>query len=149
MGADREIIPLACIAPLARTHPLLTGTYMSLAAAYTLLAERNDAWNLDAPLVPLTRWLRGSLYRTFPGVKSFPPLDMANHIMVSCQTLQRQLVPRIPTVPATPAPNCVVLQKQQVTQAVPVKKKRYAERWDLQAASLYRLTEVQGPEDLP
>ena len=43
--ADRACITLACIAPLALTHPLLTAPYMSPAAAYTLLSTRTAAWN--------------------------------------------------------------------------------------------------------
>ena len=42
-GAERESIPLACIALLALTHLLLTNPYMSLAAAYTLLSARTAA----------------------------------------------------------------------------------------------------------
>ena len=47
-GAERESIPLACIAPLSLIHPLLTASYMSSAAAYTLLSARITAWNWDA-----------------------------------------------------------------------------------------------------
>ena len=61
-GAKRASIPLACIAPLALTHTFLNDPYMSLAAAYTLLSARTAAWNWDAPLAPLTIWLRASLY---------------------------------------------------------------------------------------
>ena len=63
-GAERSSIHLACITPLALTHPLLTTTYMSTAASYTLLSARTAAWNLDAPLAPLIIWLRASLYQT-------------------------------------------------------------------------------------
>ena len=56
---------------------------------------------------------------------------------------------RIPTGPATPAPTYIVQQAQQVAKAAPEKNKSPVERWDLQAASLYRLSDVQGPEELP
>ena len=122
---------------------------MSPASVYTLFSARTSAWNWDAPHAPLMRWLRASLYQTCPGVKSVPPLEMANHITVIRQTLQRQLVPCIPAGPATPALTYIVHQAQKVSQAAPAKMKRPKERWDLHAASLYRLIEVQGPEDLP
>ena len=73
---------------------------------------------------------------------------MADHITVRFQTLQRQMVPHISAGPAIPAPTYILHQIQQFAQAAHAKKKRPAERWDLQAASLYRLTAVQGPEDL-
>ena len=63
-GAEIASIPIACIAPLPLIHPLLTAPYMSLAAAYTLLSAITAAWNWDAPLAPLMRWLRASLYQT-------------------------------------------------------------------------------------
>ena len=144
-GAEREITPLDYIVPLALTHPLLTDHYTSPAAAYILLSARTAAWNWDAPLVPLMLWLRVSLYQMCPGVKSLPTLDMADHITVGRQTLQRHLVPRIPAGPTTPALTYIVHQTQQVPQTEPAKKKSLAERWDLQAASLYRLDKVQGP----
>ena len=59
------------------------------------------------------------------------------------------MVPRIPEGPATSDPTYIVRQAQQVSQAAPPKKKIPAERWNVQAASLNMLTEVQGPEDLP
>ena len=93
-------------------------------------------------------WLRESLYKTCPGVTSLPPLQLANHITVSRQTLQRQMVPRTPAGPAAPTPTYII-QNQPMAQAAPAKKKYPAERWDLQAPSLYRLVDVQGPEDLP
>ena len=74
---------------------------------------------------------------------------MAGHITVSRQNLQRQLVPRIPVGPATPSPTYIVYQAQQVSKAAPANNKIPAERWDLHALSLYRLTGVQGPEELP
>ena len=74
---------------------------------------------------------------------------MADHITVGRQNLQRQLVPHIPAGPATPDPTYIVHQAQQVTQAAPAKKKIPAERSDLQALSLYTLTNVQGTEELP
>ena len=77
-GAERVSTPLACITPLALTHPLLTAPYIPPAAAYTLLSSRTTAWNWDTPLAPLMRCLRASLYQTFPGVKSLPPLEMAD-----------------------------------------------------------------------
>ena len=40
-------------------------------------------------------------------------------------------------------------QSQQFAQVAPVKKKIPEERWYLQAYSLYRLSDVQGPEELP
>ena len=107
-GAEREIIPLACIAPLSLIHPLLSAPYMSQAAAYVLLSARTTVWNWDAPLAPLMKWLRAYLYQMCPGVKSLPSLDMSNHITVGRQTLQRQLVPRIPAGPATPSPTYIV-----------------------------------------
>ena len=77
--------------PLVLAHTLLTAPYLSPAAAYTLLLERVIAWNWDAPLAPLMTWLRASLYQAYMGVKSLPPLELADHITVSRQTLQRQL----------------------------------------------------------
>ena len=74
---------------------------------------------------------------------------MADHITVGCQTVKRQLVPRIPAGPNTTVLAYIVHQSQKVAHASPAKKKVPEERWELQAASLYRLTEVQGPEDLP
>ena len=74
---------------------------------------------------------------------------MTNHITVSRQNLHRQMIPCIPAGPATSAPTYIVDQSQQVTQAAPVKKKIPEERWYLQASSLYRLSNVQGPEELP
>ena len=147
--AERARIPLTCITPLALTYPLLTAPYISPDSAYTLLSARTADWNWEAPLVPLTRWIRVSLYQTCLGVKYLPPLEMADHITVGHQNLQRQLVPHIPAGPATPDPTYIVHQAQQVTQAAPAKKKSPAERWDLQASSLYRLADIQGPEDLP
>ena len=122
---------------------------MSPAASYNILSARTAAWNWDAPLAPLLIWIRASLYQMCPGVKYLPPLEMANRITVVRQNLQRQMVPRIPVGPATPAPTYIVHQAQQVAQAAPAKKKSPAERWDLQASSLYRLADIQGPEDLP
>ena len=82
------------------------------------------------------RWIRASLYQIFPGVNSLPPLDMADHITVGRQNLQRQLVPRIPAGPATPALTYIFHQAQQVAQSDTEKKKIPAERWDLQASSI-------------
>ena len=81
------------------------------------------------------------MYQTSPGVKSLPLLNMADHIMVGRQILQRHLVPCISAGPATPAPTYIVHQAQQVAQSAPAKKKLPAERWDLQASSLYRLVD--------
>ena len=149
-GTEIARIPLACITPLALIHPLLTAPYMSPAATYTLLSARNASWNWEAPLAPLMRWLRASLYQMCPGVPYLPPLEMYNHITVVRQTLQRQLIPRIPAGPATPAPapTYIVHQSQQVFQAALAKKKSPTERWDLQAASLYQIADIQGPEEL-
>ena len=94
------------------------------------------------------KWLRESLNQTPPGVKSLPPLEMADRIMVGRQNLQRQLVPHIPAGPVTPALTYIVHQAQQVAQAPTAKKKSLEERWDLQASSLYMLADVQGPEEL-
>ena len=127
-GADRVSIQLAYIAPLVLIHLLLTAPYMSPAAAYTLLSAKTAAWNWDDPLAPLMKWLRASLYHPFPGVTSLPPLDMADHITVGQQTLQRKLVLRIPTGLATPALTYIVQQAQQVAQATPANKKSPAER---------------------
>ena len=95
------------------------------------------------------KWLGAYLYQTCPGLKSLPPLDMADHITFGRKNLQRQLVPLIPVSPATPAPTYILHQAQQVAQTAPAKKKIPAESWDLQASSLYRLADVQGPEELP
>ena len=73
-GAERESIPLACITPLALTHPLLTAPYMSPSAAYTLLSARTAAWNWDSSLVPLMTLLQEFLYPICPGVTSLPPI---------------------------------------------------------------------------
>ena len=94
-------------------------------------------------------WLRASLYQACTGVKSHHPLKLADHITVILQTLHRQLVPHTCAQPATPVPTYIVQQTQQVAQATPAKKKNPAELWDLQAPSLYRLSNVQGLEELP
>ena len=57
------------------------------------------------------------------------------------------MVPRTPSGPAAPPPTCII-QSQLAAQAAPAKKKDPAERWYLQAPSLYRIVGVQGPEDL-
>ena len=94
-------------------------------------------------------WIRASMYQACPGLKSLPPLDLANHIMVRRQTLQRHLVPRTCAILATTAPTYVFQQTQPVSQAAPIKKKKPAECWELQAPSLYRLAEIQGPKEIP
>ena len=94
-------------------------------------------------------WLRASLYQVFLVVKSLPSLELANHITVSRQTLQTQLVPHTRATQATPALTYIVQQAQPVAQAAPAKKENPVERWDLQAPSFYRLADVQGPEELP
>ena len=75
-------------------------------------------------------------------------IELADHITFSRQTLQRQMVPRNPAGPATPTP-AYIIQNQPAAQAAPAKEKDPAEQWDLQAPSLYRLANVQVPEDLP
>ena len=147
-GTDTARIPRVCIAPLVLAHPLLTAPYLSPAAAYTLLSARVTARNWDASLAPLMIWLRASLYQACPVENSLPPLKLADHITISRQTLQRQLVPRARAQPATPAPTYIVKQAQ-TDQATPDKKKNPEERWDFQAPSLCRLANVQGPEDQP
>ena len=57
------------------------------------------------------------------------------------------MVPRTPTGTAAPSPTYVI-HNQPTAQTAPAKKKDPAERRDLQAPSLYRLTDVQGTEDL-
>ena len=146
---ERPRIPLAYIAPLTLAHPLMTAPYLSPADAYTLFSAISTAWKRVAPLEPLMKWLRASLYQTFQGVNSLPPLDKAYHITVGHKKLQSQILPRIPTGPATPSRTYIVHQAQQVAQAAPARKKIPEERWDLQASSLYRLANVQGPEELP
>ena len=94
-------------------------------------------------------WIRASLYQACPGVKYPPPLELADHITVSRQTLQRQLVPHTRAQPTTPAPTYIAQHTQPVAQATPAKKKNPAERWDLQAPALYRLADAPGPEELP
>ena len=121
--AETTRIPRACIVPLVLAHSLLTVPYLSPAAAYTLLLERVAAWNWDVPLAPLMTWPRVSLYQACPGVNSLPPLELADHIIVRRQTLQRQLVPRTRERPATPAPTYIVQQAQPVARAAPAKKK--------------------------
>ena len=93
-------------------------------------------------------WLRASLCVACLGVKSLPPLELADHIKVSQQKLLREMVPRTPSGPAAPSPNYII-QSQPAAQAAPAKKKVPAERSDLQAPYLYRLANVQGLEDLP
>ena len=91
------------------------------------------------------RCLRASLCQICPGVTSLPPLEMANHITVGRQAPQRQLVPRTTAGPDKPAPTYTVHQEQQVAQVSPTKKEIPSER----ATSLYRLTSIQRPEELP
>ena len=86
--SEQARIPLACIAPVALVHLLLTAHYLSPAAVYTFLSTRATAWSWDAPLAPLMKCLRESLFQTCPGVNSLPPLDMADHITVGRQNLQ-------------------------------------------------------------
>ena len=148
-GSEQACILLACITPLALAHIILTDPYLSPAATYTLLSARTTSCNWYAPLASLMRWLRAFLYQTCPGVKYLPPLNMADHITVRRQNLQRQLVPRIPAGTATPAPTYIVHQEKQVSQAATAKEKIQAERSDLQASSLYKLANAQGPEELP
>ena len=93
-------------------------------------------------------WLRASLYATCPGVTSIPPLELADYITVRRQNLQIQMVPRTPSGPAAPPPTYII-QSQPAAQAAPTKKKDPAERWDLQAPSMYGIDDVQGPEYLP
>ena len=147
-GSETTRLKRACITPLALAHPLLTSPYLSPAAAYTLLAARVHAWKWYAPLKPLMTWLRASLYATCPGVTPLPPLKLANHITVSRQKLQIEMVPRTPSGSAAP-PLTYIIQSQPAAQASSAKKKDPAEGWDLQAPSLYRLADVQGSEDLP
>ena len=147
--AEQACIPLGYIVPLALVHLLLTAPYLSPAAAYTIFLARSTAWIWDAPLAPLMKRLRASLFQTCPEVKSLPNLEMADHITVGRKNLQQQLVPRTPTGPATSALNYTVHQAQQVAPEVPVKKKNLEECWDLQASSFYRLANIQGPQYLP
>ena len=147
-GAETASIQRACIAPLFLAHPLLTAPYLSPTAVYTLLLARVTAWNWDAPLAPLMTWLRASLYHACPGVSSLPPLELADHITISRQTLQSQLVPSARAHPATPA-QTYIDQQAQPAQATPAKKKNPAERWYFQALSLCRLADVKSLEDLP
>ena len=93
-------------------------------------------------------WFRDSIYKTCPVVKSLPPLKLADHITVSRQTLQRQMVPRTPTGPEVPTPTYIIHNKP-AAQSVPAKKKDPEERWYLQAPSMYILADVQGLEELP
>ena len=74
---------------------------------------------------------------------------MTDHITVGRQNLHRKMVPCIPAGPSKSAPTYIVHQSQQVAQASPVKKKFPEEWWYLQAYSMYRLSDVQGPEELP
>ena len=53
--SEKARIPIACIAPLALVHLLLTAPYLSPAAAYTLLSVRAAAYSWDAPLAPLMK----------------------------------------------------------------------------------------------
>ena len=93
-------------------------------------------------------WLSSSLYKTCPGVTSLLPLELADHITVNRQTLQRKMVPRTPAGPAAPTPTYVI-HNQPAAQEAPIKKKDPEEQWDLLDPSMYRLADVQGPEDLP
>ena len=45
-------------------------------------------------------WLRAYLYATRPRVTSLPPLELADHITVGRQNLQKVMVPRNPSSPA-------------------------------------------------
>ena len=92
-------------------------------------------------------WLRASLYHACPGVSSLLPVELADHITISCQTLQRQLVSNARAHPATLSPTYIFKQAQPYW-ATPAKKENPAERWDLQAPSLCRLANVKSPEYL-
>ena len=142
-GASTISLTRACIAPLTLAHPLLKAPYLSPASAYTLLAAKVYANKWDAPLKPLMTWIRAYLYATRPGVTSLPPLELANHITVGRQNLQKALVPRNPSSTAASAPTYII-QSQPAPQAAPEKKKEPAERCDLHATYLYRLADVQG-----
>ena len=58
------------------------------------------------------------------------------------------MVPHTPAELAAPPPTYII-QNQPAAQAAPAKKKDPAERWYLQSPSLYRLAEIQGPDELP
>ena len=74
---------------------------------------------------------------------------MDDHITAGRQNMHLQLVPRTPVGLATSALIYIMHQAQQVSLTAPPKKKTLAERWDLQASSLYRLSNVPGSEELP
>ena len=147
-GASTISLARACIAPLTLAHPLLKAPYLSPAAAYSLLAAKVHSEKWDVLLKPLMTWLRASLYAARPGVTSLPPLELADHITVGRQNMQKAMVPSNPSSPAAPAPTYII-KSQPALQAAPAKKKEPAERWDLLATYLYRLADVQGPDDLP
>ena len=132
LGASTISLSCACIAQLTLAHPLLKAPYLSPAAAYALLTARVHAEKWDAPLKPLMKWLRASLYAARPGVTPLPLLELADHITVSRQNLLKSMVPSTPSSPAAPAP-MYIIQSQPASQATPAKKKEPAERWDLQA----------------
>ena len=120
-GVATISITQACITPLALAHPLLSAPYLSPADAYTLLAARVHAWKWDAPIKPLMTWLRASLYATCLGVTSTPPLDLANHITVSLQKLQIDMVPHTPSGKSAPPPTYII-QSLPADKAAPTKK---------------------------
>ena len=66
-------------------------------------------------------WIRASLYKTCLRVKSLPTLDLADHIMVSRQNLQIQMVPRTHAGIAMPTPTYII-HNQPAAQAAPAKK---------------------------
>ena len=107
-GATTISLTHACIAPLTLVHPLLKATYLSPAAAYTLLTAKVHAEKWDAPLKPLLTWLRASLYATRPGVTSLPPLELADHITIGRQNLHKTMVPKNHSGPAAPAPAYII-----------------------------------------
>ena len=118
IGAERASMPLACIAPLAIIHSLLTAPYMSPAAAYTLLSAITATWNWDASLAQLIRWIRASLYPTCTVVTSLPPLDMSDHITVGQQALHQKLVLRINVGHTSPNLYCAPCTTSRTSRSI-------------------------------
>ena len=123
LGESTISLSRACIAPLTLAHPLLTALYLSPAAAYALLAAKVHAKKWDTPLKPLMTWLRSSLYAARPGVTSLPLLELADHITVGRQNLQKAMVPSNSSSSAAPAPTYKI-QSQPAPQAAPAKDKK-------------------------
>ena len=74
---------------------------------------------------------------------------MDNHITVVRNRLYQQLVPIPVPVHVALTPKYIVHQAQQVSLTAPVNEKTPAEKWDLQATALFRISNDTSTDTLP